>query len=63
MQPTELATARLGERIGALPEDDWRKHDARFQEPAASRHIQVDRLVSAATIELSREDVRLLEGV
>ena len=23
------------ERIAALPDDDWRKHDARFQEPAA----------------------------
>ena len=33
------------ERIERLPEDDWRKHDARFQEPQLSRHLAlVERL-------------------
>jgi len=27
------------ERIEELPEDDWRKHDARFREPQLSRHL------------------------
>ena len=30
-----LSGAMTAERIAALPDDDWRKHDARFQEPAA----------------------------
>jgi aryl-alcohol dehydrogenase-like predicted oxidoreductase len=33
------------ERIESLPDDDWRKHDARFQEPQLSRHLAlVERL-------------------
>jgi aryl-alcohol dehydrogenase-like predicted oxidoreductase len=37
------------ERIASLPEDDWRKHDARFNEPELSRHLAtVDRLESVA---------------
>jgi aryl-alcohol dehydrogenase-like predicted oxidoreductase len=33
------------ERIENLPDDDWRKHDPRFQEPQLSRHLAlVDRL-------------------
>ena len=27
------------ERIAAMPDDDWRKHDPRFQEPQLSRHL------------------------
>jgi aryl-alcohol dehydrogenase-like predicted oxidoreductase len=27
------------ERIESLPEDDWRKHDPRFQEPQLSKHL------------------------
>ena len=31
-----LLTGRMTrERIEGLPDDDWRKHDERFQEPAA----------------------------
>jgi aryl-alcohol dehydrogenase-like predicted oxidoreductase len=34
-----LLTGRMTrERIQSLPDDDWRKHDARFQEPQLSRH-------------------------
>jgi aryl-alcohol dehydrogenase-like predicted oxidoreductase len=37
------------ERIAALPDDDWRKHDAKFQEPRLSRHLAVvERLESIA---------------
>jgi aryl-alcohol dehydrogenase-like predicted oxidoreductase len=37
------------ERIAGLPEDDWRKHDARFQEPQLSRTLaQVERLRAVA---------------
>ena len=33
------------ERIERLPDDDWRKHDARFLEPQLSRHLAlVERL-------------------
>src|SRR5207245_11477834 len=33
------------ERIEGLPDDDWRRRDARFQEPQLSRHLQlVERL-------------------
>jgi aryl-alcohol dehydrogenase-like predicted oxidoreductase len=32
-------------RVGQLPEDDWRKHDRRFNEPALSANLAlVDRL-------------------
>jgi aryl-alcohol dehydrogenase-like predicted oxidoreductase len=37
------------ERIEALPEDDWRKHDPRFNEPQLSRHLGlVERLRAVA---------------
>ena len=37
------------ERIADLPEDDWRKHDARFQEPQLTRHLTlVERLTAVA---------------
>jgi aryl-alcohol dehydrogenase-like predicted oxidoreductase len=37
------------ERIEGLPEDDWRKTDARFQEPELSSHLaQVERLMAVA---------------
>ena len=34
-----LSGAMSAERVAALPDNDWRKHDARFQEPALSRHL------------------------
>jgi aryl-alcohol dehydrogenase-like predicted oxidoreductase len=34
-----LTGAMTAERVAALPDDDWRKHDARFQEPQLSRHL------------------------
>jgi aryl-alcohol dehydrogenase-like predicted oxidoreductase len=35
-----LLTGRMTrERIEKLPEDDWRKHDPRFNEPQLSRHL------------------------
>ena len=45
-----LLTGRMTrERIAALPDDDWRKHDERFQEPSLSRNLElVDRLTAAA---------------
>jgi aryl-alcohol dehydrogenase-like predicted oxidoreductase len=37
------------ERIKNLAQDDWRKHDARFNEPALSRSLQlVERLKTVA---------------
>ena len=37
------------ERIHALPDDDWRKHDRRFREPQLSRHLAlVERLQTVA---------------
>jgi aryl-alcohol dehydrogenase-like predicted oxidoreductase len=41
-----LLTGRMTrERIASLPDDDWRKHDERFQEPQLSRHLAlVERL-------------------
>jgi aryl-alcohol dehydrogenase-like predicted oxidoreductase len=37
------------ERIDALPEDDWRKHDPRFREPPLSQHLaRVERLQTVA---------------
>jgi aryl-alcohol dehydrogenase-like predicted oxidoreductase len=37
------------ERIANLPEDDWRKHDERFNEPQLSRHlVLVERLRTVA---------------
>ena len=34
-----LTGAMTAERIAAMPDDDWRKHDPRFQEPQLSRHL------------------------
>jgi aryl-alcohol dehydrogenase-like predicted oxidoreductase len=40
-----LSGAMTRERIAALPEDDWRKHSANFQEPLLSRNLHlVERL-------------------
>jgi aryl-alcohol dehydrogenase-like predicted oxidoreductase len=36
-----LTGAMTRERIDGLPENDWRKHDERFQEPQLSRHLAV----------------------
>jgi len=37
------------ERVEQLPEDDWRKHDERFNEPQVSRNLElVDRLKQVA---------------
>ena len=45
-----LLTGRMtGDRIDSLPEDDWRKHDARFREPQLAQHLaQVERLKAVA---------------
>ena len=44
-----LSGAMTRERIAALPDDDWRKHDERFTEPALSRHLAtVGRLETVA---------------
>jgi aryl-alcohol dehydrogenase-like predicted oxidoreductase len=34
-----LTGAMTAERIAAMPDDDWRKHDPRFQDPQLSRHL------------------------
>lgn len=40
-----LSGAMSRERIAALPDDDWRRRDARFQEPLLSEHLALaDRL-------------------
>lgn len=40
-----LSGGMTRERIEGLPDDDWRSHDARFQEPLLSEHLAlVDRL-------------------
>ena len=44
-----LSGAMTAERIAALPDNDWRKHDPRFQEPELSRHLAlVERLRAVA---------------
>ncbi len=45
-----LLTGRMTrERIAALPDDDWRKHDARFRGPQLSQHLAlVERLHTVA---------------
>ena len=44
-----LSGAMTRERIEALPENDWRKHDPRFQEPQLSHHLAlVSRLQTVA---------------
>ena len=45
-----LSGAMTAERVASLPDDDWRKHDSRFQEPELSRHLAtVARLQEVAT--------------
>ncbi|MEA2158430.1 MAG: hypothetical protein QOD66_810 [Solirubrobacteraceae bacterium] len=36
-----LTGAMTRERVARLPEDDWRKHDARFNEPLLSRNLDL----------------------
>jgi aryl-alcohol dehydrogenase-like predicted oxidoreductase len=44
-----LTGAMTRERIENLPDDDWRKHDPRFQEPLLSEHLAlVERLGAVA---------------
>jgi aryl-alcohol dehydrogenase-like predicted oxidoreductase len=44
-----LTGAMTRERIANLPDDDWRKHDGRFQEPRLSDHLRlVERLRAVA---------------
>jgi aryl-alcohol dehydrogenase-like predicted oxidoreductase len=99
-----LSGGMTAERVANMPDDDWRKHDSRFQEPEFSRNLelverlsivaerhgtvagsvaiawaltnpavagaivgfrapdQVDPLVAAAGLDLSAEDIKLIEG-
>jgi aryl-alcohol dehydrogenase-like predicted oxidoreductase len=42
-----LSGAMTAERVAAMPDDDWRRRDARFNEPALSEHLAlVDRLAA-----------------
>jgi aryl-alcohol dehydrogenase-like predicted oxidoreductase len=41
MQSGLLSGAMTPERIAALPDNDWRKHDARFNEPELSRNLAI----------------------
>jgi aryl-alcohol dehydrogenase-like predicted oxidoreductase len=44
-----LSGGMTRERVEQLPHDDWRKHDARFNEPQLSRNLElVDRLKQVA---------------
>jgi aryl-alcohol dehydrogenase-like predicted oxidoreductase len=44
-----LSGAMTRERVERMPEDDWRKHDARFNEPRLSRNLElVARLTAVA---------------
>jgi aryl-alcohol dehydrogenase-like predicted oxidoreductase len=44
-----LTGAMTRERAAALPENDWRKHDPRFNEPQLTRNLElVDRLATVA---------------
>src|SRR5918996_2659993 len=44
-----LTGAMTRERLASLPDDDWRKHDPRFQEPGLSEHLAlVERLRTVA---------------
>jgi aryl-alcohol dehydrogenase-like predicted oxidoreductase len=44
-----LAGGMTRERIASLADDDWRKHDARFNEPEVSRNLElVERLEAVA---------------
>jgi aryl-alcohol dehydrogenase-like predicted oxidoreductase len=42
-----LTGAMTHERIESLPDDDWRKHDARFNEPQLSDHLATADTVTA----------------
>ena len=45
-----LAGRMSRQRIETMPQDDWRKHDPRFQEPQLSRNLQLaDRLAEVAS--------------
>jgi aryl-alcohol dehydrogenase-like predicted oxidoreductase len=48
-----LTGAMTRERAAALPEDDWRKHDARFNEPALSWNLD---LVARLNVVADRHD-------
>jgi aryl-alcohol dehydrogenase-like predicted oxidoreductase len=48
-----LTGAMTRERIRDLPDDDWRKHDARFREPRLSQHLE---LVSRVRTVAERHD-------
>jgi aryl-alcohol dehydrogenase-like predicted oxidoreductase len=49
MQSGLLSGAMTAERIAALPDNDWRKHDPRFNEPELSRNLAlVERLRTIA---------------
>jgi aryl-alcohol dehydrogenase-like predicted oxidoreductase len=42
-----MSGAMTAERVAAMPDDDWRRRDARFREPQLSRHLAlVDRLAA-----------------
>jgi aryl-alcohol dehydrogenase-like predicted oxidoreductase len=43
-----LSGAMSAERVASLPDDDWRKHDPRFQEPQLSRHLALVEQLRAA---------------
>jgi aryl-alcohol dehydrogenase-like predicted oxidoreductase len=44
-----LTGGMTGDRVESMPEDDWRKHDARFNEPQLSRNLDlVERLRAVA---------------
>jgi aryl-alcohol dehydrogenase-like predicted oxidoreductase len=44
-----LTGAMTRERLANLPDDDWRKHDPRFQEPRLSQHLAIaERLEAVA---------------
>jgi hypothetical protein len=51
-----------------LPEDDWRKHDPRFNEPQLSRNVglrrpdQIDPILTGGNLELTNGDVAEIEG-
>jgi aryl-alcohol dehydrogenase-like predicted oxidoreductase len=49
MQSGLLSGAMTAERVAALPDDDWRKHDPRFNEPELSDNLAlVERLRTVA---------------
>jgi aryl-alcohol dehydrogenase-like predicted oxidoreductase len=44
-----LTGAMTRERVESLPDDDWRRHDARFEEPELSHHLATaDRVAEVA---------------